>query len=191
MAPKRAALAPKEASETQKPWEAMGISRSSYFSHKKAGTLDRASPRSPRASVQVQSKVQHASEQVQEPDSTPRSTLAPAFAAKMWQPGQSGNPGGRQRQDKSVKLLARQYTAEAIKTLADVMRDVGAPTSARVGAAQVLLDRGHGKPLQQLEVGEAGAFADLEEAELDAAIAKMGEQLAMLTKDDDGEHVVH
>jgi hypothetical protein len=173
----------------------MGISRSSYFSHKKAGTLDKASPRSPRVAVQVRSKAQERPEQVRDPDSTPRSTprstLAPAFAAKMWQPGQSGNPGGRQKQDKSVKLLARQYTAEAIKTLADVMRDAGAPTSARVGAAQVLLDRGHGKPLQQLEVGEAGAFADLEEAELDAAIAKMGEQLAMLTKDDDGEHVVH
>jgi hypothetical protein len=156
-------------------------------------TISRPKPKPAKVSPKAD-KSHETQETVPSPVSTsesnPKSTAVPPGLIP-WQKGQSGNPGGRAKQDKSVKLLARQYTAEAIKTLAEVMRDTGAATSARVGAAQVLLDRGHGKPLQQLEVGEAGAFADLEEAELDAAIAKMGAQLALLTRDDDREHAVH
>lgn len=106
-------------------------------------------------------------------------------------PGVSGNPSGRPKADKTLKALAREHSAEAIQTLAAIMKDTGATPSARVGAAQALLDRGHGRPLQQLEVGEAGAFSEMDDRELDTVIAKMAGQLAMLTQDDSEHRIVN
>lgn len=51
----------------------------------------------------------------------------------------------------AVREIAQIYTAEAIEALAGVMRDAAAPHAARVSAASALLDRGHGKPRQELE----------------------------------------
>jgi hypothetical protein len=50
-----------------------------------------------------------------------------------------------------IKSLARVHTESAIKTLAGIMGQKDAPHSARVSAAQALLDRGWGKPDQKLE----------------------------------------
>lgn len=60
-----------------------------------------------------------------------------------FRPGRSGNPGGRRRLDKNVTDLARKYTAEAMMTLVEVMRDLEHPQ--RVKAAEALLDRGWGR----------------------------------------------
>ena len=38
-------------------------------------------------------------------------------------PGQSGNPGGRPKDEHRVAKLARSYTLEAIDTLVELMRD--------------------------------------------------------------------
>ncbi|MDA9824808.1 DUF5681 domain-containing protein, partial [Alphaproteobacteria bacterium] len=38
-------------------------------------------------------------------------------------PGQSGNPGGRPKDEHRVAELARSYTLEAIDTLVELMRD--------------------------------------------------------------------
>lgn len=46
-----------------------------------------------------------------------------------------------------VRALARQYTEEAVNTLADIMRN-GQSEQARATAAEKLLDRGYGKPSQ-------------------------------------------
>jgi hypothetical protein len=67
-------------------------------------------------------------------------------------PGQSGNPGGRPKALKGVEELARGHTAEAIRTLAEVMRSKRAPALARVTASNSLLDRGWGKPKQMQEI---------------------------------------
>jgi hypothetical protein len=64
--------------------------------------------------------------------------------------GQSGNPGGKVK-TREVRLLAREYTVEAINTLVELMRYKKAPT-IRVRAAEVLLDRGWGRPMQAMEV---------------------------------------
>ena len=56
-----------------------------------------------------------------------------------------------------IRSLARAHTESAIKVLAGVMTSEGAPHAARVSAAQALLDRGWGKPSQQLDGdGEGG-----------------------------------
>ena len=47
-----------------------------------------------------------------------------------FQPGRSGNPGGRPRAAHSIQELARQHAPEAIKTLADIAKN-GTP-GARV-----------------------------------------------------------
>lgn len=67
-----------------------------------------------------------------------------------FQPGQSGNPEGRRREDSHVRALARQYTEQAIQTLGDIMTDRDAPPACRVTAASSLLDRGWGKPAQAI-----------------------------------------
>jgi hypothetical protein len=75
--------------------------------------------------------------------------------------GQSGNPGGRPKRPGTIearrivadaKTAARELTQEAIDTLAAVMNDPKAPPAARVSAATAILDRGHGKPTQAVEM---------------------------------------
>ena len=62
-----------------------------------------------------------------------------------WQPGQSGNPGGR---PKGLEELARKYTPEAIACLAKSLQSKH--WQERHSAADKLLDRGWGKPKQQI-----------------------------------------
>lgn len=63
--------------------------------------------------------------------------------------GRSGNPGGRPRTDPELQDLLKSYSAMAIETLADIAR-AGTNERARVMAANSLLDRGLGKPLQRI-----------------------------------------
>ena len=74
--------------------------------------------------------------------------------------------GGRQagtpnKTTASIREAAQQYTDEALKTLVDVMGDETAPPAARVAAANSLLDRGHGKPRQELDVDHKGDLTHL------------------------------
>lgn len=92
--------------------------------------------------------------------------------ATAWQPGQSGNPSGLPAGVGEVRALARQYTQQAITTLAEIMQDTHAPRPARVAAAEALLDRGWGKPQQQIDVG-GGEWAALGAASLAALLASL------------------
>jgi hypothetical protein len=64
-----------------------------------------------------------------------------------FQPGQSGNPGGMKKGTADVKELARQHTEAAINALVEALGD----PKQRVAAATALLDRGYGKPKQEVE----------------------------------------
>ena len=57
--------------------------------------------------------------------------------------GHSGNPSGRPKDEHQVTELARSYSAEAIETLVDLMRNAK-EDRVRGTAAQSLLDRGWG-----------------------------------------------
>ncbi len=59
--------------------------------------------------------------------------------------------GSTAKQITDVRDAARQHTLAAVETLASVMGDLKAPHSARVAAANGLLDRGHGKATQHIE----------------------------------------
>ncbi len=65
--------------------------------------------------------------------------------------GQSGNPGGRPKELKGIKELAQNNAELAIMALIRVAQH-GKSESARVMAANSILDRGFGKPVQSTEV---------------------------------------
>ena len=68
-----------------------------------------------------------------------------------WVKGQSGNPGGRPKEELDIRKLARSRGQEAIDTLHAIMRDEKAPPAARIAASVALLDRGYGRPEQRFE----------------------------------------
>lgn len=73
--------------------------------------------------------------------------------------GQSGNPGGRPKsvEGQNLRDLARSYTAKAIDTLSAIMEDKEAIDSARVSAANSILDRAWGRPQTTLGDGDGNA----------------------------------
>ena len=75
-------------------------------------------------------------------------------------PGQSGNPGGRPKDEHRVAELARSHTLEAIDTLVELMRD-GKDERMRGTAAQALLDRGWGKAKVEVVTGAEGSYLDV------------------------------
>lgn len=69
-------------------------------------------------------------------------------------PGAGRPKGSANKATVVVKEAAQAFTADAISTLAEIMRSPEHPAAARVSAANALLDRGHGKPKQPLTGGE-------------------------------------
>ena len=68
-----------------------------------------------------------------------------------------------------IKALARKHGRAAIKTLAEIMKQADGPATARVSAAQALLDRGWGKAAQFLAAEPEGLplFARIERVIVD------------------------
>ena len=56
----------------------------------------------------------------------------------------------KQRTMTEIKSFARTHTVHAVNTLVKIMLDKNAPAHARVSAANAILDRGWGKPLQPI-----------------------------------------
>lgn len=94
-------------------------------------------------------------------------------ARGLWLPGQSANPAGRPRDSYEIQALARSYAPKALQTLVDIAADKTLPPAARVSAAQALLDRGYGRPMQQVE-------AKIEAVDMGAAHLAALQELATL-----------
>lgn len=88
--------------------------------------------------------------------------------AASFQPGKSGNPGGRSPRvgpnGETIAQLARAHTVEALATLVAICNgEVGTPDKKnaaitlieakdRISAANAILDRGWGKPTESVEL---------------------------------------
>jgi hypothetical protein len=96
-----------------------------------------------------------------------------------FKPGVSGNPGGRPKTPRTIEVrriilgvreAARELTLDALDT-----KDPKAPAAARISAAVALLDRGHGKPYQAVDVKDGvdlGLLSDEELHTLDAILSR-------------------
>lgn len=98
-----------------------------------------------------------------------------------FQKGQSGNPGGRPKaylsDERSLSELAREHTAEAVETLAALMRNTGTPAAARIAAASTILERGWGRPTQAVAIAAAVEPAYMDPDEARATIVRFLEQM--------------
>lgn len=68
-----------------------------------------------------------------------------------FQPGQSGNPGGRPREDPRLRDACRAHTEEAVGVLVAALKDDNVKN--QITAATALLDRGYGRPPQSVDLG--------------------------------------
>ena len=84
---------------------------------------------------------------------------------------QSGNPGGQSHKIREVAAAAREHTVEMLAVLVGIARDKAATASARVSAAQYVMDRAWGRPKESVTITRDENFTDLTDAEL-AAIAR-------------------
>lgn len=66
--------------------------------------------------------------------------------------GAGRKKGSKDKLTKELKMtlteLAQQHTADAVKTLVEVMNNKQETGSARIAASNSILDRGWGKPIQ-------------------------------------------
>ena len=93
--------------------------------------------------------------------------------------------GSTAKQITDVRDAARQHTRAAVETLVSVMEDLKAPHSARVAAANGLLDRGHGKAVQHIEA-EISVYDKLSLDEKQALLAILESLDAGDERDDSG-----
>lgn len=126
-----------------------------------------------------------------------------------WPPGVSGNPSGRPRSTIEMKQQAAAYTDSAMKLkgmvtelqlkqasiYAERANDPSLTVDERLemlnkaiksidgvglGAAQSLLDRGHGKPQQKVEVDHRTVIDEMDDDEVGVFIGTMGPQVVAL-----------
>lgn len=100
--------------------------------------------------------------------------------ARKFQPGVSGNPGGR---PKGIAAKAREHTDKAIEILVAGLDDKDA--RVRLVAARELLDRGYGKPLA-MTADVTRRLDDWTDDDIDAAISAIKAALPSAGDADDG-----
>lgn len=81
------------------------------------------------------------------------SKLAPR--GKPFQPGQSGNRGGRPKkteEERTLEAMCRDKTQQALAVLVKIMES-GEQERNRITAAMAIIERGHGKAVQPTTIG--------------------------------------
>ena len=87
------------------------------------------------------------------------SKLAPR--GKPFQPGKTGNPGGRPKkteEERTLEAMCKAKTPEALATILEIM-EKGDNERARLSAAQYIVDRGWGKAKESVELSGSVALS--------------------------------
>jgi len=102
--------------------------------------------------------------------------LKAASGPTRWQKGQSGNPAGRVPKDRVLQTYVATKTHDGRKMVDElwsIALDAKIRVRDRIKAMEILLERGFGKPVQQVEVDgqvnltrELSSFSDKELMEL-------------------------
>ena len=103
---------------------------------------------------------------------------------RPFQPGKSGNPGGRPRAAHNIQELARKHASEALDVLVQIMLNEKAPPNARGAAANTLLDRAYGKA-PTFSTTDPGTFKRAIDMTDDELAAIIGRAKLTLVKSDD------
>lgn len=102
--------------------------------------------------------------------------------------GQSGNPGGRKLDSKTLELrdLARKGTRSALATILTIMRNKDNNAGVRLTAAGMILDRGHGKAIQPVANPDLTPldFNNMETDDLLKLSARVSMGIAQMTEKD-------
>lgn len=64
---------------------------------------------------------------------------------RPFQKGQSGNPSGKAKAPPNVREMAQRHTEDAVQVLVKAMNAPKAAWPTRVRAAEILIERGHGR----------------------------------------------
>lgn len=63
--------------------------------------------------------------------------------------GKSGNPGGRPKSADGFRRAARGHTLEALMVLREIMLDSSGVAKDRIQAAELIISRAYGKPVDE------------------------------------------
>ncbi len=101
-----------------------------------------------------------------------------------WKPGESGNPTGRPKDLKIIKDFAKKNSLNAVRVLIEIMNDVSQKAVSRIAAANGVLDRGYGKPSQEVIVKGTGKDGQIEMSHMAVALStdELQEYKKMLLK---------
>lgn len=88
---------------------------------------------------------------------------------RPWKKGHSGNPSGRRPTPPDVKEALQALTVDAVKVLGKILRgEIAGPAAGpRARAAETVLNRVYGTPLQSVRVEERQAFVALLPAKIE------------------------
>jgi len=104
-----------------------------------------------------------------------------------FRPGQSGNPKGRPPGGTSLAERIRAKCGDNGDAYVDILHDIAInedePTRFRIDAVKILLDRGFGKPPQEINI--TSGVASMSDDELDALPQATRDKLLALSEEAD------
>ena len=83
------------------------------------------------------------------------------MAKHLFKKGQSGNPSGRPKDIYGIKALCASYSPQAIEVARKILTAKRAADRDRLKAAELILDRAFGKPLQEVKGVQISVYAEI------------------------------